>query len=93
MADLPSDFPKWRTVHHYFALWSTKPEDGSSLLEQALTKSGRRSPAQTGTQRQDELLHRCCTALEALEQNKKHLAAGFGKIPNASLISVYNLST
>ena len=55
---LSSDFPKWRTVHHYFALWSTKPEDGSSLLEQALTKSGRRSPAQTGTQRQDELLHR-----------------------------------
>jgi transposase len=35
---LPSDFPKWRTVHHYFSLWSEKPED--SLLKQALKKSG-----------------------------------------------------
>jgi hypothetical protein len=33
---LPSDFPKWRTVHHYFSLWSEKPEDRESLLEQAL---------------------------------------------------------
>ena len=37
---LPSDFPKWRTVHPYLDLWSAKPEDGSNLLEQALTKSG-----------------------------------------------------
>jgi transposase len=37
---LPSDFPKWRTVHHYFSLWSEKPEAGESLLEQALKKSG-----------------------------------------------------
>jgi transposase len=55
---LPSDFPKWRTVHHYFALWSEKPEGGTSLLEQALKKSGWRGPYQTGTQRQDEFLHR-----------------------------------
>jgi transposase len=37
---LPSDFPKWRTVHHYFSLWSEKTEDRESLLEQALKKSG-----------------------------------------------------
>ena len=55
---LPSDFPKWRTVHHYFALWSAAPENGASLLEQALKKSGGRGPAKTGAQRQDELLHR-----------------------------------
>jgi transposase len=55
---LPSDFPKWRTVHHYFSLWSHQPENGESLLEQALKKSGWRGPAQTGAQRQDELLHR-----------------------------------
>ena len=54
---LPSDFPKWRTVHHYFALWSTPPEDGVSLLEQALKKSGWRGPTKTGAQRQDEFLH------------------------------------
>ena len=32
---LPSDFPKWRTVHSYFAIWS-EPREGGSLLEQAL---------------------------------------------------------
>ena len=35
---LPSDYPKWRTVHYYFTVWSAKPEDGESLLEQALKK-------------------------------------------------------
>ena len=55
---LPSDFPKWRTVHHYFALWSAPPENGVSLLEQALKKSGWRGPTKTGAQRQDEFLHR-----------------------------------
>jgi len=54
---LPSDFPKWRTVHHYFSLWSQQPEGGTSLLEQALKKSGWRGPLQTGAQRQDEFLH------------------------------------
>lgn len=33
---LPSDFPKWRTVHSYFAKWSEVDKDGGSLLEQAL---------------------------------------------------------
>lgn len=36
---LPSDFPKWRTVHSYFAIWSEPCGDGG-LLEQALKKSG-----------------------------------------------------
>jgi transposase len=55
---LPSDFPKWRTVHHYFGLWSAKPKGETSLLEQALKKSGWRGPTQTGTQRENEFLHR-----------------------------------
>jgi transposase len=37
---LPKDFPKWRTVHSYFAQWSEVGEDGVSLLERALKKSG-----------------------------------------------------
>jgi transposase len=37
---LPKDFPKWRTVHSYFAQWSEVGEDGTSLLERALKKSG-----------------------------------------------------
>ena len=47
---LPNDFPKWRTVHSYFAIWSEPREEGS-LLEQALKKSGWRGPRETGAQR------------------------------------------
>ena len=33
---LPSDFPKWRTVHSYFQIWSEPRESGISILEEAL---------------------------------------------------------
>jgi transposase len=52
---LPSDFPKWRTVHSYFAIWS-EPREGGSLLEQALKKSGWRGPRETGAQRLQRVL-------------------------------------
>jgi transposase len=52
---LPSDFPKWRTVHSYFAIWS-EPREGGSLLEQALKKSGWRGPRETGAQRLQRIL-------------------------------------
>ncbi len=54
---LPSDFPKWRTVHSYFQIWS-EPREGTSLLEQALKKSGWRGPKQTGAQRMQHILDR-----------------------------------
>ena len=47
---LPDEFPKWRTVHSYFSIWS-EPGEGGSLLEQALKKSGWRGPRETGAQR------------------------------------------
>ena len=52
---LPTDFPKWRTVHSYFAIWS-EPREGGSLLEQALKKSGWRGPRETGAQRMQRVL-------------------------------------
>ena len=55
---LPKEFPKWRTVHSYFAKWSEPGQDGISVLERALKKSGWRGPYQTGTQRHDELFDR-----------------------------------
>ena len=54
---LPSDFPKWRTVHSYFAIWS-EPRVGGSLLEQALKKSGWRGPRETGAQRTADAVDR-----------------------------------
>ena len=55
---LPSDFPKWRTVHAYFAKWSEPDDDGKSLLERALKKSGWRGPRATGAQRLKYVLDR-----------------------------------
>ena len=55
---LPDEFPKWRTVHSYFAIWS-EPREGGSLLELALIKAGWRGPRETGAQRlQHALDHR-----------------------------------
>ena len=55
---LPDKFPKWRTVHSYFAIWS-EPREGGSLLEQGLKKSGWHGPRETGAQRlQHALDHR-----------------------------------
>lgn len=42
---IPSDFPKWRTVHEYFRQWSeARAERDFSLLERALKKAGWRGP-------------------------------------------------
>ena len=54
---LPDDFPKWRTVHSYYAIWS-EPREGGSLLEQALKKSGWRGPRETGAQRLNDAINR-----------------------------------
>jgi hypothetical protein len=35
---LPSDFPKWRSVHAYFQIWSERINDELSLLEKLLKK-------------------------------------------------------
>ena len=55
---LPSDFPKWRTVHAYFQIGSEVNEEGVSLLERALKKSGWRGPRETGAQRLQQVLDR-----------------------------------
>lgn len=55
---LPEGFPKWRTVHSYFAKWSELYQDGISVLERALKKCGWRGSYQTGAQRQGKLFDR-----------------------------------
>ncbi|CAM3804142.1 DUF4096 domain-containing protein [Paracidovorax anthurii] len=54
---LPEEFPKWRTVHSYWTIWSEQRE-GGSLLERALKKSGWRGPRETGAQRLQRVLDR-----------------------------------
>lgn len=38
---LPKDYPKWRTGHEYFRIWSEIPEGEESILAQVLKKIGR----------------------------------------------------
>lgn len=61
---LPREFPKWRTVHSYFAIWSEPDKDGVSLLERALKKSGWRGPYETGAQRLHVISDRRCAERE-----------------------------
>ena len=56
---LPSDFPKWRTVHEYYQQWSErKNDDQPSLLEEVLKKIGWRGPHQTWSERTNQFLYR-----------------------------------
>ncbi len=56
---LPSDFPKWRTVHEYYRQWSErKNDDQPSLLEEVLKKIGWRGPHQTWSERTNQFLYR-----------------------------------
>ena len=48
---LPSEFPKWQTVYAYFSKWKKPDQDGISVLERALKKSGWRGPREPGAQR------------------------------------------
>lgn len=41
---LPSDFPKWRSVHAYFQIWSEQNSDKPSALEEVLKKISWRGP-------------------------------------------------
>jgi len=50
---IPSDFPKWRSVHSYFQIWSEQKYGKPSILEQALKKNNWRGPYQTWSQRKD----------------------------------------
>ena len=58
---LPSDFPKWRTVYAYFAIWKEEKEQGRknipSILEEVLKKNQWRGSYQQWTEREDKHGH------------------------------------
>ena len=57
---LPSDFPKMSTVYWYFQIWTEQREDGSSLLEEVLKKTGQASAYKGWQERKDLVLHFGC---------------------------------
>ena len=55
---LPVDYPKWRTCHHYFSIWSEKKdEETDSVLEQVLKKIGRKNTYQRWSGSENELYY------------------------------------
>lgn len=42
---IPGDFPKWRSVHSYFQIWSKRENGEPSILDKLLKKNGYRHPA------------------------------------------------
>lgn len=66
---LPSDFPKWRTVHEYFSLWNAKRKDEGgeekeSILEEILKKISWRGARKTGAEILNDIHYRRRTECE-----------------------------
>jgi len=58
---LPHDYPKWRTVHEYFLIWSEKnPKTEKTTIEEVLKKIGRRRTREVRPPEEDGLCDRGC---------------------------------
>jgi len=55
---LPNDFPKWRSVHAYFQIWSEPRENKSSVLEEILKKISWRGPYQQWSEYEHKFRYR-----------------------------------
>ena len=55
---LPHEFPKWRSVHEYFSIWSEKEKDKGSILEQVLKRNRWRGAYEQWSQRENKYDHR-----------------------------------
>lgn len=53
---LPPELPKWQNVYAYWRKWSEPDQHGTSVLEQALKKSGWRGTPEAGAQRLQRVL-------------------------------------
>ncbi|QBB71424.1 IS5 family transposase [Pseudolysobacter antarcticus] len=99
---LPTEFPKWRTVHSYFSIWSEPDENGISLLERALKKSGGRGAYQAGAQRHmtsflivdaqsvkntDTATHKGYDAGKKVSGIKRHIAVDTQGLPHAIAVT------
>ena len=53
---IPSEFPKWKTIYHYFQVWSYRlGENEISVLEQVLKKIAWRGAKEPWAKPEDEL--------------------------------------
>ncbi len=55
---MPKDFPKWRTCHYYFSIWSEKGVDETdSLLKKVLKKTGWNGSSEKWSRKKDKSHH------------------------------------
>lgn len=53
---LPKDFPKYKTCHYYFRIWTERKEkDSDTILEVVLKKNGWRGPNKPWSQQENQL--------------------------------------
>ncbi|WP_197388743.1 IS5 family transposase [Ralstonia pseudosolanacearum] len=98
---LPEGFPKWRTVHSYFSIWSEPREEGS-LLEQALkknqvgaarTKQGRSASTTflivdaQSVKNTDTAAHKGYDAGKKVSGIKRHIAVDTQGLPHAVAVT------
>lgn len=55
---LPHEYPKWRSVHAYFEIWSEEKDEEKSILEQVLKKISWRGSSVQWTDRENKHDHR-----------------------------------
>jgi len=69
---LPKDYPKWRTCHYYFSVWSAQKDDkSSSPLEEVLKKISRRTAYFRWSEEKDELFNYRCTECKKYRYGQK----------------------
>ncbi|PJJ98535.1 IS5/IS1182 family transposase [Lysobacteraceae bacterium NML03-0222] len=103
---LPSDFPKWRTVHSYFQIWSEVDDQGGSLLERALKnqvgaareRQGRNAcsaflivDAQS-VKGSDTARHKGYDAGKKVSGIKRHIAVDTQGLPHAIAVTTANVT-
>ncbi|OIP24598.1 transposase [bacterium CG2_30_37_16] len=54
---LPSDFPKWRSVHSYFQIWDEEKDGDPSILQEILKKISWRGPTKQWSDRENKFMH------------------------------------
>jgi transposase len=68
---LPIDYPKWRSCHHYFSIWSEKKdEEADSILEQVLNKIGREESYQRWSGSENQFYYYRCPECEKLRHGR-----------------------
>lgn len=69
---MPIDYPKWRTCHYYFSVWSEiRDEELGSPLEQVLKKSGISDTYFRWSKESNELSYYRCTKCKKYRHGSK----------------------